>query len=358
METAAPPRPLQNLNVTGLDPLITPEQLDARCPVSSAAAETVVQGRQTIERILSGQDPRLLVVVGPCSIHDPAAAMEFARRLVALRGELADQMVLVMRVYFEKPRTTVGWKGLINDPHLDGSFDLAHGMELARRLLIQVNELGLPAATEFLDPLTPQYLDDLVSWAAIGARTTESQTHRQMASGLSMPVGFKNATNGSLQVALDAMQSARSPHHFVGIDDRGRACVVHTRGNAFGHVILRGGDQGSNFSPQDVAEAAARLDDAGCVPRLMVDCSHANSDKQHDKQEIAWDSLIDQRVGDGPSADAITGVMLEANLQPGKQAIPDDLGQLKYGVSITDACLGWEQTEALLRRGFDRLAGK
>ncbi len=349
-------RPLQNVNVAGLDPLVTPAELDERFPMSDAAGQTVVDGRRTIERILRGEDQRLLVVVGPCSIHDPAAALDFARRLNELKAELADRMVLVMRVYFEKPRTTVGWKGLINDPHLDGSFALEHGLELARQLLLQINELGLPAATEFLDPLTPQYLDDLISWAAIGARTTESQTHRQMASGLSMPVGFKNATNGSLQVALDAMQSALNPHHFVGIDDQGRACVVHTRGNAFGHVILRGGDQGSNFAPEDIAAAAERLEKAKMVPRLLVDCSHANSDKQHDKQEIAWDSLIDQRLSGGPSAPAITGVMLEANLQPGKQSIPDDPRQLIYGQSITDACLGWDQTAALLRRGHARLA--
>ncbi|MEM1027384.1 MAG: 3-deoxy-7-phosphoheptulonate synthase, partial [Planctomycetota bacterium] len=261
-------RPTQNLNVASLDPLVAPGKLEQSLPLSDKARQTVLDGRRTIEAILRGDDPRLLVILGPCSIHDPQAAMEYAGRLAELQQQLADRLVLVMRVYFEKPRTTVGWKGLINDPHLDGSFDMAHGLDLARKLLININELGLPAGTEFLDPITPQYLDDLVSWAAIGARTTESQTHRQMASGLSMPVGFKNATNGSLQVALDAMQSAQSPHHFIGVDDNGRACVVHTRGNVYGHVILRGGSEGSNYHPADIQHAAEGLTNAGMNPLL------------------------------------------------------------------------------------------
>jgi 3-deoxy-7-phosphoheptulonate synthase len=354
-ESAAPR--LQNVNVTGLDPLLTPRGLDGRWPVPERAYDTVRGGRQTIEAILRGEDRRLLVVVGPCSIHDPAAAMEYAQKLAALRAELAERLVLVMRVYFEKPRTTVGWKGLINDPHLDGSFAMSHGLELARKLLIEINALGLPAGTEFLDPLTPQYLDDLVSWAAIGARTTESQTHRQMASGLSMPVGFKNATNGSLQVALDAMKSALSPHHFVGIDDDGRACVVHTRGNAYGHVILRGGAAGSNYHEKDIAEAAEQLTDGGMNPMLMVDCSHANSGKKFARQEVVWDSLIQQRVDGVASGRAVTGVMIESNLFEGRQSIPDDRTELAYGVSVTDECIGWERTEAMLRRGFARLGG-
>lgn len=370
MNTTPPPhdaaateaRPTQNLNVASLDPLVAPGKLEQALPLGDTARQTVLDGRRTIEAILRGDDPRLLVVIGPCSIHDPAAAMEYARKLAELQKKFADRMVLVMRVYFEKPRTTVGWKGLINDPHLDGSFDMAHGLDLARKLLLDINELGLPAGTEFLDPVTPQYLDDLISWAAIGARTTESQTHRQMASGLSMPVGFKNATNGSLQVALDAMQSAQSPHHFIGVDEDGRACVVHTRGNAYGHVILRGGEEGSNYHPEDIQQAADGLKKAGMNPLLMVDCSHANSGKKFAQQEVVWDSLVEQRVNaktaddeNGRSGGAIIGVMIESNLAEGKQSIPSDLSQLKYGVSVTDECIGWEKTVAMLQRGYDRL---
>ncbi|MEM6458484.1 MAG: 3-deoxy-7-phosphoheptulonate synthase [Planctomycetota bacterium] len=346
------PASTQNLNVAGIDPLVSPAELEAKLPLTDAARDTVLRGRREIEAILRGEDRRLLAVVGPCSIHDPDAALDYARRLAALREELRDRLVLVMRVYFEKPRTTVGWKGLINDPHLDGTFDVGRGLELARSLLLAVNELGLPAGTEFLDPVTPQYLDDLVGWAAVGARTTESQTHRQMASGLSMPVGFKNATNGSLQVALDAMQSAIRAHHFIGVDDAGRASVVHTRGNAYGHVILRGGDAGSNYDPADIADAARRLADVGMNPRLMVDCSHANSGKQSAAQQTVWDSLVAQRVG---GTTAILGAMIESNLHAGKQAIPDDRSQLKYGVSVTDDCLDWDQTEAMLRAGHAAL---
>lgn len=362
MNTTPPPnnaaatdaRPTQNLNVASLDPLIAPAKLEESLPLTDKARQTVLDGRRTIEAILRGDDPRLLVVIGPCSIHDPAAAMEYARKLAELKDQLADRLVLVMRVYFEKPRTTVGWKGLINDPHLDGSFDMGHGLDLARKLLIEINELGLPAGTEFLDPVTPQYLDDLVSWAAIGARTTESQTHRQMASGLSMPVGFKNATNGSLQVALDAMQSALSPHHFIGVDEDGRACVVHTRGNTYGHVILRGGEEGTNYHPADIEHAAKGLTKAGMNPLLMVDCSHANSGKKFAQQEVVWDSLIEQRQSGG-SGKAIIGAMIESNLAEGKQSIPDDLSQLKYGVSVTDECISWDTTAAMLQRGYDRL---
>ncbi|MEM9418730.1 MAG: 3-deoxy-7-phosphoheptulonate synthase [Planctomycetota bacterium] len=347
-------RPTQNLNVTSLDPLVPPATLEKSLPLSDRARQTVLDGRQNIEAILRGEDRRLLVVIGPCSIHDPAAAMDYAKKLVELKQKFADRLYLVMRVYFEKPRTTVGWKGLINDPHLDGSFDITHGLNVARKLLIDINELGLPTGTEFLDPITPQYLDDLVSWAAIGARTTESQTHRQMASGLSMPVGFKNATNGSLQVALDAMQAALNPHHFIGVDDQGRASVVHTRGNAYGHVILRGGAQGSNYHPEDIAAAAEKLTSASMNPMLMVDCSHANSGKKFAQQEIVWESLIEQRNAGG-SGDAITGVMIESNLFEGKQSIPADLSQLQYGVSVTDECIGWEKTADMLQRGYDRL---
>ncbi len=342
----------QNLNVTSLAPLISPGDLESRLPLTAASRDTVVGGRQDVEQVLRGEDPRLLVVVGPCSVHDPAAALAYAGRLAELALQVKDRLLVVMRVYFEKPRTTVGWKGLINDPDLNGSFHVSRGLELARKLLLDITALGLPAGTEFLDPITPQYLDDLISWAAIGARTTESQTHRQMASGLSMPVGFKNATNGSLQVALDAMQSALSPHHFIGIDEQGRACVVQTRGNAYGHVILRGGSDGSNYDPADIAAAAGRLTDAGLVPRLVVDCSHANSGKVSAQQEVVWDSLVQQRQN---GTVAITGMMLESNLEEGKQPIPEDLSKLRYGVSVTDACLGWDKTRELLLRAHDRL---
>ena len=349
---ASPPS-TQNLNVASLDPLISPGDLEDRLPLTDASRQTVVSGRRAVEAVLRGDDPRPLVVVGPCSIHDPAAALSYAQKLAELNEQVRDRLLVVMRVYFEKPRTTVGWKGLINDPDLDGSFNMSRGLELARKLLLDITALGLPAGTEFLDPVTPQYLDDLVSWAAIGARTTESQTHRQMASGLSMPVGFKNATNGSLQVALDATQSAVSPHHFIGIDEQGRACVVHTRGNTFGHVILRGGSDGSNYDPDDIAAAAGRLADAELEPRLVVDCSHANSGKVPARQEVVWDSLVQQRVG---GTTAITGMMLESNLEEGSQSIPTDLTQLRYGVSVTDACIGWEKTRELLLRAHDRLA--
>ncbi len=347
------PPSTQNVNVASLDPLISPGDLEARLPLTDASRTTVLTGRQAVEAVLRGEDPRLLVVAGPCSIHDPDAALEYAGRLAQLAEQVADRLLVVMRVYFEKPRTTVGWKGLVNDPRLDGSFDVSRGLDLARKLLLDITALGLPAGTEFLDPVTPQYLDDLVSWAAIGARTTESQTHRQMASGLSMPVGFKNATNGSLQVALDAMQSALSPHHFIGIDEQGRACVVHTKGNTYGHVILRGGSDGSNYDPADIAVAAERLNAAGLSPRLVVDCSHANSGKVSAQQEVVWDSLVQQRM-DGTTA--ITGMMLESNLEEGNQSIPEDLSKLRYGVSVTDACLGWDKTRELLLRAHDRFA--
>ncbi|HEX7009407.1 MAG TPA: 3-deoxy-7-phosphoheptulonate synthase [Phycisphaeraceae bacterium] len=344
--------PTQNLNVLSTTPLIGPRQLKVELPATPAVNRVVVQTRRTIEAILNGRDPRFLVVVGPCSIHDPQAALDYAQRLVALKRQLEDRLYLVMRVYFEKPRTTIGWKGLINDPHLDGSFDMACGLRLARTIMLQINELGLGTGTEMLDPITPQYLDDLVGWASIGARTTESQTHRQMASGLSMPVGFKNSTDGNLQVAIDAMRSAQHPHHFLGIDEEGRTCIVATRGNRLGHLILRGGAGKPNYHPDSVAQAAAKLQEAGLPPVVMVDCSHANSDKRHERQEAVWNSLIEQRAaGRSP----LIGAMLESNLVEGRQDILADRSQLRYGVSITDACIGWEKTQQLLQEGYERL---
>lgn len=340
-----------DLRVVATRRLPAPRELKEALPMDERANETVVQGRLTVQRILRGEDPRLLVVIGPCSIHDPEAAMDYARKLAALSAEVSDQLFLVMRVYFEKPRTTIGWKGLINDPQIDGTYDVDTGLRIARRLLLAINGLGLPAATEFLDPIVPQYIADLVSWAAIGARTTESQTHREMASGLSMPVGFKNGTDGSLQIAIDAMFSARHPHHFLGMDEHGAVSVVQTTGNADGHVVLRGGRNRTNYDAASIAEAEASLKKAGLPPVLMVDCSHANSLKQHAKQEEVWDDVIAQRVAGSAS---IIGVMLESHLNEGSQPLKDPKN-LAYGVSITDACLNWETTARMLRTGAERL---
>ncbi len=344
--------PTQNLRVREILRLLTPRALKAELPMSEAANRFVVEGRAAIERILQQNDPRLLVIVGPCSIHDVAGALDYARRLNALREELADRLFLVMRVYFEKPRTTVGWKGLINDPHLDGSYDIELGLKKARRLLLDITELGLPAGTEFLDPIIPQYIAELISWAAVGARTTESQTHREMASGLSMPVGFKNGTDGSLQIALDALSSARTPHNFLGIDQEGVTSIVRTTGNASGHVVLRGGRVRTNYDPESIAAATAQLRAASLPAALMVDCSHANSGKQHARQEEVWRSAIEQRVAGNTS---LIGLMVESNLVEGSQPIPADLSQLRRGVSVTDACVGWETTERMLRYAHQAL---
>ncbi len=307
--------------------------------------QTVVEGRDAVTRILRQDDRRLLVIVGTCSIHDVDGALEYATKLGRRREELSAQLCLVMRVYFEKPRTTIGWKGLINDPHLDGSYDIDAGLKKARRLLLQITELGLPVATEFLDPIVPQYTADLVSWAAIGARTTESQTHREMASGLSMPVGFKNATDGGLQVAIDAMTSARTPHSFLGIDQEGVTSIIRTTGNPDGHLVLRGGRLQSNYDSESIIGATAALEKSGLPPVLMVDCSHANSGKQHARQEEVWNSVISQRAAGNA---ALIGLMVESYLNEGNQPIPQRAADLRYGVSVTDACVGWETTERML----------
>jgi len=347
--------PTTNTRIEGLSPLIAPSALKDELPASAHADATMLAGRKTVQNILTGQDERMLVVVGPCSIHDVDGALDYARRLAALRHELSDVFSIVMRTYFEKPRTTVGWKGLINDPNLDGSTDMDRGLHLARKLLLDVAELGLPTATEFLDPFTPQYIDDLVSWAAIGARTTESQTHRTMASGLSMPVGFKNGTDGGLQVAIDAMTSARSAHSFLGIDPEGRVCMVKTQGNPYGHMVLRGGHLRTNYDAESIAEAAERLEKSGLPTGLMVDCSHANSGKVPAKQEMVWNSVIEQRAAGSP---ALMAVMLESNLSEGAQKIPANKSELAYGVSVTDACISFETTERLLREGAEVLRAK
>ena len=347
-------QPTQDLNVRNTVPLVSPRQLKFDLPVSEAANRTVVDSREAVKRILIGEDRRLLVVVGPCSIHDPQAGLEYAFRLRDLARRVDERMLLVMRVYFEKPRTTVGWKGLINDPHLDDTFDVGEGLRIARRLLLAVADLGLPAATEMLEPITPQYIADLITLASIGARTTESPTHRQMASGLSMPVGYKNGTDGSLQVAIDAMLSARTPHSFLGIDPDGSTCIVNTKGNPWGHMVLRGGRSGPNYSAEMLQSAAERLTAAGLSPRLLVDCSHANSDKDFRKQAVAWNDVVEQRAAGN---DSILGMMLESNLQPGNQNLTADLSQLKHGVSITDGCIGWDETESLILDAHEKLAG-
>ncbi len=312
--------------------------------MTPATNATVINGREAVKRILRGEDSRLLVIVGPCSIHDEKAALEYAERLVELSKQLADRLCVVMRVYFEKPRTTIGWKGLIYDPHLDGTFDIQAGLLAARTILLKVGEMGMPAATEMLDPITPQYTADLVTWASIGARTTESQTHRQMASGLSMPVGYKNATDGNLQIAMDAMQAAGHPHNFLGIDTDGQTCVIQTKGNPWGHLILRGGRSGPNFAAEMVRTAVEQLQAGKLSPGLMVDCSHANSEKDHRRQAFVWRDVVAQRVAGNQH---VIGLMLESNLFEGNQKLANP-SDLKYGVSVTDACLGWDETKELL----------
>ncbi len=333
-----------DLNVEGFMPLIPPKALKKEIPMTPGASDTVVAGRGGVEMILSKADKRLLVIVGPCSIHDPNVALEYAEKLNALRKRVVDTQFVVMRVYFEKPRTSLGWKGLINDPCLDGTCDISSGLRNARTLLRQITELGLPTATEMLDPITPQYIADFVSWAAIGARTTESQTHREMASGLSMPVGFKNCTDGGLTTAVNAMLAARSPQSFLGIDQEGTTCVVKTSGNRYTHLVLRGGKR-PNYDSVSIEEARFLLRDKGLPESILVDCSHANSRFRHQNQPVVWRDVIHQRVNGN---DAVIGMMLESNLLEGKQPSNGEMTDLQYGVSITDACISWETTENLL----------
>lgn len=335
-----------NVNVVALEPLVTPRALTRSLPASPSALRTVIKARHAIRRILAGVDPRPLVVVGPCSIHDAGAAMEYARRLRALARELDNELLILMRAYFEKPRTTTGWKGLIYDPFMNDTADIAYGLRTARKLLLDINALGLPAATEMLDPIVPQYIADLVSWAAIGARTTESQTHRQMASGLSMPVGFKNRTDGNIQIAVDAMIASQSPHSFLGIDEDGRIANVRTAGNPHGHLILRGSRGGPNYDAASITEACRRMIDGGLAPAIMVDCSHGNAGKRHEMEETVWKAVLRQRLRGNR---AIIGMLVESNLEAGSQPIPRDLKQLRYGVSVTDACIDWTTTERMLR---------
>ncbi len=344
---------IKNLNIDSITHLETPKQFTDRLPLTAERAATVTRGRKEILDVVTGKDDRLLLIVGPCSIHDPKAGLEYAGRLKELADEVKDTVLVVMRVYFEKPRTTVGWKGLINDPHLDGTFDVANGLTTAREFLLQVLELGLPTATEWLDPITPQYLADTVCWGAIGARTVESQTHRQLASGMSMPIGFKNGTGGSIQIAVDAMTAAREPHVFLSVEDDGVVSIVKTNGNEGGHIVLRGGSSGPNYDPTAVARATGLLKAAGFESHLVIDCSHANSGKDHRRQPVVFRDILSQRTGGN---DNIAGMMLESHLHGGSQKAGDDLSKLEYGVSITDACVDWDTTASLVREARTALA--
>ena len=343
---------LNNVNVVSQDLLPTPEEVKYALPISDAAKATVLKGRETLRNILDRRDHRCFMVVGPCSIHDIDAAKEYAQRLKQLADSVSDTLFLVMRVYFEKPRTTIGWKGLINDPDMDDSFRIEKGLHQARELLLYLAEMGLPTATEALDPITPQYLSDLVTWTAIGARTTESQTHREMASGLSTPVGFKNGTDGSLDVAINALHSVSRPHHFLGINQNGQCAVYRTKGNRYGHVVLRGGGGRSNYDADSIASCEHALKESGSPMNIAIDCSHGNSNKDATRQPLVAENCVNQIIDGNQS---IIALMLESNLNAGKQAIPADLSKLKYGVSVTDACIDWATTEALIKSTRDKL---
>lgn len=342
-----------NLNVREVTPIIAPADLKQVFPLTEEGAAFVSQSRNAIKSILRGEDKRLMVVVGPCSIHDPKAAMEYAEKLAALSKEVADKLLVIMRVYFEKPRTTVGWKGLINDPDMDGTHKISKGIGVARQLFCAITDLGLPIASEMLDPITPQYLSDMISWGAIGARTTESQTHREMASGLSFPVGFKNGTDGGLKIATDAMAAACQPHSFLGINFEGRSSIVQTAGNPGVHIVLRGGNDGPNYSPKDLLTTIELLKKNKLPPAIMVDCSHANSNKDHLLQNEVLDNIVEQVTNGTPG---ISGVMIESNLNAGNQSIPEDLNELNYGVSVTDKCVDWATTAAMLIRTHKKLS--
>jgi len=343
---------VDNLNVLSQEVLISPAELKAQLPLSDKAEATVRNARATIEQILNGQDDRIVLVVGPCSIHDVDAAIDYANRLKALADELSDTLFIVMRVYFEKPRTTIGWKGLINDPDLDDSFKIEKGLRTGRKLLMDILEIGLPTATEALDPISPQYLQDSIAWSAIGARTTESQTHREMASGLSSPVGFKNGTDGGLEVAINALQSVASGHRFLGINTDGQVSIIRTQGNRNAHIVLRGGNGKPNYDSVSVQVCEDELRAAGIKPNLMIDCSHANSNKNHNLQPLVMDNVTNQIIEGNTS---IMGMMIESNLHGGNQKINSDRDQLEYGVSITDACISWDVTETSLRQMASKL---
>ncbi len=343
---------LDNINVSSFDPMPSPEEIHAALPLTTSAGNLITSGRETLRNILDRRDPRLFIVVGPCSIHDPVAGVDYARRLHTLADEVRDTLYLVMRVYFEKPRTTTGWKGYINDPNMDDSFCVDQGMRKAREFLLQIAEIGLPAGTEALDPISPQYLGDLISWTAIGARTAESQTHREMSSGLSTPVGFKNGTNGDMAVAVNAILSASRPHSFLGINSLGRTAIVRTSGNRYGHLVLRGGDGRPNYDTVSVQMAEQALHKAGLASNIVVDCSHANSCKKPELQPLVMADVVNQVLLGNRS---IVGMMIESNLVAGNQAIPEDRSQLKYGCSVTDACVDWLTTETMIRQATELL---
>ncbi|MFL0798277.1 MAG: 3-deoxy-7-phosphoheptulonate synthase [Cellvibrionaceae bacterium] len=342
---------VEDLNIASQEILITPEALKTEMPLNEKTREAIAGSRQVVRDILDKKDPRLLVVIGPCSIHDTDAALDYAKRLKALADEVSETLYVVMRVYFEKPRTTVGWKGLINDPYMNDSFAIQDGLHIGRKLLADVVEMGLPTSTEALDPISPQYLQDLITWSAIGARTTESQTHREMASGLSSAVGFKNGTDGGLTVAINALQSVSSPHRFLGISKDGQVAITETRGNPYGHVVLRGGNGKPNYDSVSVSLCEQELEKAGLPANIMVDCSHANSNKNHELQPLVMDNVVNQIIEGNKS---IIGVMLESNIGPGNQKISDNM---EYGVSVTDACIDWETTETLLKSSHEKLKG-
>ena len=343
---------LENSNINSLERLVTPKEFKTQLPVSAAISKHVEQSRQTLRNILDRKDDRIAIVVGPCSVHDTKAAIEYAERLAKFADTIKDQIFIVMRVYFEKPRTTVGWKGLINDPYLDGSFQIEKGMTLGRELMIKINELGLPIANEALDPISPQYMQDLISWSAIGARTTESQTHREMASGLSVPIGFKNGTDGSLGVAINALQSVSSGHSFLGIDGKGKVSIVHSSGNQYSHIVLRGGGGKPNYDSVNVKLTERALKEKNLPSNIMIDCSHANSNKDPQLQPLVLDNIA-QQILEGNTS--IIGVMLESHLKAGNQKLTDDKSALEYGKSITDGCIDWETTEKSLTSLADKL---
>lgn len=336
-----------DLRISGLNPLISPAVLNYFQPVTDEVSELVSTARNEADAILKGTDDRLLVVIGPCSIHDPAAAIEYGEKLKPLIEKHRDDLQIIMRVYFEKPRTTVGWKGLINDPHLDNSFDINHGLKVARGLLIDLAKLGIPAGTEFLDTISPQYIADLIAWGAIGARTTESQIHRELASGLSMPVGFKNGTGGSIQLALDAIQSSSRPHHFLSVTKQGVSAIVSTTGNDSCHIILRGGKSGPNYEQKDIDEVIVSLEEQSLPPHVMIDCSHGNSLKDYRNQPLVAANLCNQ-ISKG--SHSISAVMVESNLTEGNQKLNPDLSKLTHGQSVTDACIGWDDTVEVLEK--------
>lgn len=352
MTTAVEQHPIENLNIEFQEVLMPPQALKAAIPISAKAAQTVTEGRQAVQDILTGQDHRIFLVMGPCSIHDLKAAKEYAQRFKALADEVSDTLLLIMRVYFEKPRTTVGWKGLINDPYLNDTFHIEDGLHIGRQLLIDIAEMGIPTATEALDPISPQYLQDLISWSAIGARTTESQTHREMASGLSSAVGFKNGTDGSLDVAINALQSVSQPHRFLGINADGQVAITQTRGNPYAHVVLRGGNDKPNYDSVSVALCEQALKKAGVANNIMVDCSHANSNKDPALQPLVAENVTHQILEGNQS---IIGLMVESHLVHGNQKLKPNLADMTYGQSVTDGCIGWDDSAEMVRQMYQKL---